>query len=127
MEAAEVGSGLDDPMGHTRHLGGYGDIGHAFAIGTGGITPEISFELVSEAVLGLTHGDCSCHPEGATQACVAVLRQLGGTAELSGLLGREIETAELEELAVMVEAAQISRFGKDPRIERYCCSGRCAK
>jgi len=51
MEATEVGSGLDDPMSDTRHLGGHGDIRHALAIGTQGITPEISFVLVPEAVL----------------------------------------------------------------------------
>jgi hypothetical protein len=51
MEAAEVGTGLDDPMSYTRHLRGDGDVGHALAIGTERITPEISFELVAEAVL----------------------------------------------------------------------------
>ena len=74
MEAAEVGSGFDDPMGHTCHLGSDGDIGHALAIGTGGIAPEISFELVPKTVFGLAHSDRCSHPEGATQACVAVLR-----------------------------------------------------
>jgi len=53
MEAAEVGSGFDDPMGHACHLGGDGDVCHTLAIGIGGITPEISFELVPKAVLGL--------------------------------------------------------------------------
>ena len=87
MEAAEVGSGLDDPMCHTCHLRGDGDIRHALAIGTGGITPEISFELVPEAVLGLAHGDGGGHPKGATQPRVAVLRQLCRTTELTRLLG----------------------------------------
>ncbi len=113
MEAAEVGSGFDDPMGHTCHLGGDGDIGHALAIGTCGITPEISFELVPEAVLGLAHGDRCSHPEDATQPCVAVLRELSGTAEQARLLRRQIEATELEELTMMAEAAQIAGFSQD--------------
>ena len=87
MEAAEVGSGLDDPVGHACHLRGHGDICNALAIGTEGITPEISFELVTEAVLAESHRDRCGHPEGATQSCVAVLGQLGGSAELARLLG----------------------------------------
>ena len=83
MEATEVGSGLDDPMSDTRHLGGHGDIRHALAIGTQGITPEISFVLVPEAVLTETNGHGGSHPEGAAQPCVAVLGQLGGSAELA--------------------------------------------
>ena len=88
MEAAEVGSGLDDPMGYARHLCGDGDIGHALAIGTQGITPEISFELVPEAVLTQPHGNVGGHPEGAAKPRVAVLGQFGGSAELARLLGR---------------------------------------
>jgi hypothetical protein len=119
MEAAEVGSGLDDPVSYTCHFGSNGDIRHALAIGTRGITPEISFEFVPEAVLGLAHSDGGGHPEGTTQTCVAVLRELGGAAELARLLSREVQAAELEELTVMCEAPQIAGFGKD----RECQDG----
>ena len=100
-------------MREPRHFGGDGDIGHALAVCTGGITPEISFELVAEAVLAQPDGHGSGHPKDAAQPCVAVLRQLGGSAELARLLGGEIEAAELEELAMMVEAAQVACFSKD--------------
>jgi hypothetical protein len=63
MEAAVVGSGLNDPVCDTRHLGRDSHIGHGLTIGTGWITPEILFELVSKAVLCLTHGDGGRHPE----------------------------------------------------------------
>ena len=57
MEAAEVGRGLDDPMSHACYLGTRGDIGHSPAVSTGRITPEISFELISQAVFRETHGN----------------------------------------------------------------------
>ncbi|AXC15939.1 hypothetical protein ACPOL_6727 (plasmid) [Acidisarcina polymorpha] len=97
-------------MGHTYHLGSHGDIRHALAVGTGGITPEISFELVLETVLTQPDSHGGRHPKGATETRVSVLRQLGGSPELSRLLGREIETTELEDLAMMVEAAEILLF-----------------
>jgi hypothetical protein len=100
-------------MGHACHLGSHGDIRHALAVGAGGITPEISFELVSEAVLTQPHSHGGGHPKGATETRVAVFRQLGGSPELSRLLGREIEATELEELAMMVEAAKVAGFGQD--------------
>lgn len=44
MEAAVLGSGLDDPVDDARHLGGYGDVGHSLAIRAEGIFPDKSFE-----------------------------------------------------------------------------------
>jgi transposase InsO family protein len=59
------------------------NVGHALSIRTGGITPEISFELVTETILGQTHSDVGGHPEGTTKTGVAVLRYLSGPAELA--------------------------------------------
>jgi len=83
MEAAVFGSGLDDPIDDARHLGCHGHIGHALAVGASGVFPEISLELVTKAVLGLTHGAGGRQPEGTTQPRVAVLRELGRAAELA--------------------------------------------
>ena len=71
-----LSSGLDDPVGHARHLGSDCDIGHALPIRAGGISPEISIELVPEAVLAQPHSGAGGHPEGAAQPRVAVLGEL---------------------------------------------------
>src|SRR5579875_3605072 len=73
MEAAVFGSGLDDPIDDARHLGCHGHIGHALAVGAGGVFPEISLELVTKTVLGLADGDRGRQPEGTTQSRVTVL------------------------------------------------------
>ena len=57
MEAAVFGAGLDYAVGDARHLGCQGHIGHALAVGAGGVFPEISLELVTKTVLGLADGD----------------------------------------------------------------------
>ena len=75
--------------------------------------PDVSFELLSKAVLSLLDRDGAGHPEGASKLSVAVLGQLGGAAELARLLSGQIETTELQELAVMPKAAQIASFGQD--------------
>src|ERR1700758_2182658 len=108
MEAAVLGSGLDDPVDNACHLACHGDVGHALAVRAEGILPDISFELLSKAVLSLFDCDGSGHPEGASKPTVAVLGQLGGAAELAGLLSGQIETTELQKLTVMVKAAQIA-------------------
>lgn len=58
-------------------------------------------------------GDLRGHPEGSAQSCIAILRQLGPTAERAGLAGREVKAAELQELSVMAEPAQVSGLGQD--------------
>src|SRR5581483_4126285 len=113
MEAAVLGSGLDDPIDNARHLACNGNVGHALAIRAEGIFPDISFELLSKAVLSLLDRDGGCHPESASQPSVAVLGQLSGATELAGLLSGQVEAAELQELAVMVKAAQVAGFGQD--------------
>ncbi|MFP5276128.1 MAG: hypothetical protein ACLGPM_03355 [Acidobacteriota bacterium] len=85
MEAAALGSGLDDPLDDACHLGCYGDIGHALAIRAEGIFPDVSFELLLKAVLSLLDCYDSGHPEGASRTSVAELEQLGDAAELAGV------------------------------------------
>src|ERR1700761_7870403 len=83
MEAAVLGSGYDDPIDDTRHFGGHSDIGHTLAIGAEGILPDVSFELLSKAVLSLLDCDRSGQPKGASQTGITVFGQLGSTAELA--------------------------------------------
>ena len=57
--------------------------------------------------------DLGRHPEGFTQPGIAVLGELGMSAILPGLMGREVQSAELQELAVVIKAAQIAGLGQD--------------
>ena len=97
-------------MRHPRHLGG--ERGHrlATAISIVRVTGNIAAELVAKAVVALARGDLRRHPERSAQPGIAVLRQLGPTAEGAGLAGSEVEAAELQELAVMAEPAQVAGF-----------------
>ena len=58
-------------------------------------------------------GNLGRHPEDATQTSVAVFGNLAGSAEAAGLISGKIQTAELEELTMVVEAAQVAGFGQD--------------
>ena len=100
-------------MRHPRHLGGKRGHRLATAIGIVHVTGNIATKLVAEAVVTLARGDLRCHPERSAQPGIAVLRQLGPTAERAGLAGSEVEAAELQELAVMAEPPQVSGFGQD--------------
>ena len=73
----------------------------------------VALELVTEAVLPLPDGHLSSQPERTPEPGVAVLRQLGLAAEGAGLLGGQIKAAELQELSVMAEAAQIAGLSQD--------------
>ena len=123
MEAAVLGSGFDDPIDNARHLACYSDVCHALAIRAQGIFPDISFELISKAILSLLDCDGSGHPECAPKPTVSVLGQLGGTAELAGLLSSQIETTKLQELAMMPKATQIASFGQDGQGENRTDAG----
>ena len=61
-----------------------------------------------KAVLGLADCNLSGDPEGAPKPRIAKLRQLRLASELTGLIGCEIETAELQELSMMAKAAEIA-------------------
>ena len=114
MEAAEVGSGLDDPVSYTRHLGSDGEVGHALAIGTQGITPEISFELVSEAVLTQTdrHGSCAIQKAQRSRA-LPYFDSFVVPRDWPDWWVERSEATELEELAMVAKAPQVACFGKD--------------
>lgn len=104
---------LDDGVCHARHLGGEHRHRLAVTIGIVRVPGGVSSELVAEAIVALTRGDLGSHPESAAQAGVAVLGQLRAIPERARLAGREIKAAELEELAMMAEAAKIAGFGED--------------
>ena len=56
-------------------------------------------------VVALTCGDLGSHPKGPPQSRITVLGQHRAASECTGLPGRKIKTAELQELTVMAEAA----------------------
>lgn len=58
-------------------------------------------------------GDRGGRSEGTAKTGVAVLGQLGDTAELTRLLCRDIQLAEFEELAMMTEEAESAGFRQD--------------
>ena len=104
---------LDDGVHHARHLGG--DRGQRLAprVGIVPVAGDVALELVAEAVLSQPGGDLARQPEGAPQPGVATLRQPALAAEGAGPLGREVEPAELQELAVVPEAPQVPGLGQD--------------
>ena len=100
-------------MNGARHLGGNGSQRLALEIGVVAIPGNVTLVFGPEAIVALADGDVGGHPEGASQSRVAKLRKHGATAELSGLVGGEIETAELKELAMVTEPAHATDFGED--------------
>ena len=112
-EGPIIGTGFDDGMRGARHLGGNGSQRLALEIGVVAIPGDVALVLGSEAVIALADGDLGGNPEGASQSSIAELRQPGLTAKLAGLVGGEIEAAELQELAMMTEAAQVAGLGQD--------------
>jgi len=110
---------LDDGVSHARHLGGERRHRLAATVGIVRVLGYISSELIAEAVVALTRGDLGSHPEGAAQARVAVLGQLGAATERARLAGCEIEAAKLQKLAMVTEAAQITGLGQNgQRVDR---------
>jgi hypothetical protein len=97
-------------MSDARHLGSDGSQRLAPEILVVAILGNMTPEAIAEAVIALLDGDLGCQPKGSAQAGIAELRESGLTAELPGLIGGKIETAELQELAVMVKPAQVSRL-----------------
>ena len=61
----------------------------------------------------MSDGDLCRHPEGAAQSGVTELREPGLAAELTGLIGGEIETAVFEKLAMVSKPAQVAGFSKN--------------
>ena len=82
-------------MDGARHLGGNGSQRLALEIGVIAIPGDVTLVFGSEAVVALPDGHLGGHPEGASQPGIAELRKHGATAELPGLMRREIKAAEL--------------------------------
>ncbi|PRY26922.1 hypothetical protein CLV78_1011027 [Aliiruegeria haliotis] len=59
------------------------------------------------------HGNLASHPEGSAKPCIAIFGDAALSSEHAGLHGCEVHAAELQELAVMAETAQIASFGQD--------------
>src|ERR1700680_5067586 len=97
-EGPIVGSSLDQGMSDARHLGSDGGQGLAPEILVVAILGDVTPEVIAEAVIALLDCDLGRQPEGPAQAGIAERREPGLTAELSGLMGGKIETAELQEL-----------------------------
>ena len=95
-------------MRGARHLGGNGGERFALEIGVVVIASDGALVFGPEAVVALADRDLRRHPKGAAQPSIAELGQFRLRSELAGLMGREIEAAELQELAMMAEATQIA-------------------
>jgi hypothetical protein len=94
-------------MNGARHLEGDGGQRLALGIGVVRISGDVGLVLSSEAVIALPDGHVGGLPESASQPGIAEFGNHGATAELSGLSGK-IETAELQELAMVAKGAQVT-------------------
>jgi len=110
---AVVDAGLDEGVRDARHLGGDGRERLATEIGTGLIPRDVTLERIAEAVVSLAAGNLPRDLEGSPQAGVSELREAGLAAEPARLMSREIEPAELQELSMVREAAEVARLGED--------------
>ena len=108
MIAAVIASGLDQPVSHAGDLRRDSGIGLPFQIRVLGIGLDIILELFPKRVLSHADGRCAGYPKSITETGVAVLRELAHSSIGTGLLGREIQTAILQELLVMAEPPKIS-------------------
>jgi len=100
-------------VNNASHLGGNCGQRLSAEIRTVAVFGNVALELVAETILALTNGDLSGNPQAAPQTRVSELRKPGLSAILTRLLGREVKTAELQELPVMAEAAQVTSLCDD--------------
>ena len=111
-EGSIIGAGFDVGMNSARHLGGNGYQRLALEIGVVTVPGDVALILGPEAV-----SRCLIASRAAIQKArlsrVAELGKLGAAAKLPGLMRGEIQTAELEELAMVAEAAQVASFGEN--------------
>jgi len=104
---------IDHGVYGARHLGRDRGVGLAAQMGIMSVFRDVAFELVAEAVGPFEDGRLTGHPERAPEPGIAILRDAALTAEHAGLHGGEIHAAELQELPVMAEAAQVTGLGQD--------------
>ena len=93
-----------------RHLGGNGCERLALEIGVVAIPRDIALVLGAKAIVALANGNLGGNPESTPQTGIAILRELCLTSELARLMGRQIEAAELEKLAMVTKAAKVASF-----------------
>lgn len=109
VRQASLDCGMRDPC----HLRGDGGVGFAATCRTEGLSRDVALELVAHEVFATPDGNTPGEPEGRAQATIAALGELLLAALLSRLTLREIQSTEPQELSVMREASQITRFCKD--------------
>ncbi len=114
LEEGAIGFAVfDHGVYGARHLGCDRSVGLASQMGVVSIPRDVSFKLVTEAVGAFENGDLSGHPEGSAEPGVAVFGDSALAAEHAGLDSGEVHAAELQELAVMPEAAQITGLSQN--------------
>lgn len=113
VERSIIGIALDKGVCHPGHLGGHGGQCLAPQISVEWIFGDVAHELLSEVVLTLAYGHLAGHPERASKSRVTILGELALTTEAAGLVRRQIEATELQELTIVSEATQIAGFGKN--------------
>src|SRR6056297_1465268 len=114
LEEGAIGFAVfDHGVYGARHLGRDRGVGLAAQMGIVSIFRDVAFELVPEAVGPLENSGLAGHPERAPQPGIAVFRDPALTAEHAGLDGGEVHAAELQELPVMSEAAQVASLRQD--------------
>ena len=80
---------------------------------------HVTTKLVAETVVTLARSNLRCHPERAAQASITVLGKLGAPPEHARLTSRQIKTAKLEKLPVVLKSAKVPGLGQNgQRIDR---------
>lgn len=109
-----------------RHLSGNSCQRLALQIGVIAVTCDVAFVFGSEAVVTLANSDLGRNPERAPQTGITKVGELRLSAKLARLMRRQVETAELQELAMVAERRKspasarmvIAIIGPMPRICR---------
>ena len=81
---------------------------------------DLALEFVAEAVGFLQDCCLPCQPQCAPKAGIAIFREIALAAEHARLDDGHIHSAELQELAAMMEASQVARLGeKGQCVDRF--------
>jgi hypothetical protein len=95
----------DDP----RQLGGDRRVAFATEVGIKRIGSNIVVELATETVLAHSHRALRGHPQSSTQPGVAILGDVALTTGFTRLQSRKVQSAELQELAMIVLRKNLGR------------------
>jgi len=104
---------LNYGIDHSCHLGGHRSQGFAVAVRVARVGAEISFVLIAEGVLVHPHGALAGHPEDHPQSFIAAFGKSFAALALPRLVLGQVQSAVLQKLAVMPEAAQIAGLGQN--------------